>query len=116
MACSYCSTYVAFAVQNEQFIEQNDIVFIIIPTKEYEIYGIAEIDDISKIKAEQIVEVNINKENIQGVISDIYTSNIQQTKHKIKINFAKTENVYPSAIYKGLVRISETNVFSKIFR
>jgi hypothetical protein len=109
---------IIFSVKNEQFIEQNDIAFIIISANEYETYGIAEIDDISKIKMKQIVEINVNKENIKGIISDIYVSNLQPTKHKIKIDFIKIENIniHPSQTYNGLVVISEKNIFEKIFK
>ncbi|MDR2651624.1 MAG: hypothetical protein LBC68_04850 [Prevotellaceae bacterium] len=116
--CKCAINNILYSVKSKQFVNKDELLFIINPANNYEIFGIADItkNDSEKIKTGQIVNINIgNDENVQGMISDIYTINPEQTKYRLKINIT-TDRIYPNSKYEGTVIISEKTVFQKIFK
>ncbi|MDR1197850.1 MAG: hypothetical protein LBK94_02405 [Prevotellaceae bacterium] len=111
---------IVFSVKNGQFVEKDDVIFIIISDDNYELYGIADItdkDDANKIKTGQIVNINIySDKTIQGIVSDIYAVNSGKTEYRLKISIAETDYIYLNSKYKGTVVVAEKTVFRKIFK
>ncbi|MDR1553880.1 MAG: hypothetical protein LBS69_10535 [Prevotellaceae bacterium] len=110
---------IVFSVKNGQFVNKNELLFIVNYAADYKTFGITDIteDIFRKIKTGQTVVINIDDDtNIQGIISDIYANNPGHTEYRIKIEINATNKLYPNSKYRGVVMISEKTVFQKIFR
>ncbi|MDR2065060.1 MAG: HlyD family secretion protein [Prevotellaceae bacterium] len=109
---------ILFSVKNRQFVDKNEILFIINPGDNFKIFGIADItkNDSKKIKTGQAVNIiAVDDINIQGVISDIYAINPEQSKYRLKISIDRTDKIYFDSKYEGNIVISEKTLFYKIF-
>jgi hypothetical protein len=111
---------IAVSAKNGQIVEEGEVIFIIIPTENYKIYGTANIteDEADKIKTGQVVNINIDTTNVIGIISDIHKLPIatEQHNYRIKIDFEETADIYTQSTAKGIVTISEKSFFRKIFK
>jgi hypothetical protein len=110
---------IAASVKNGQTVKKNEVIFIIIPSENYSIYGISDVspNEAKNIKKGQQIAITIDTTNIQGTISDIYKLPIsaEQNSYRIKIDIEKPYNLYPQSVVQGVVTISEKKLFEKIF-
>ncbi|MDR3286935.1 MAG: hypothetical protein LBT27_05790 [Prevotellaceae bacterium] len=105
-------------VKNKQFVKKNELIGLNIPSENYCIYGLSDVNETEKIKIGQTVNINIDNTNqTQGVISDIYklTLNTENNKYRLKIDMKNNDNIQPESILKGIVIFSEKTFFRKIF-
>ncbi|MDR2127324.1 MAG: HlyD family efflux transporter periplasmic adaptor subunit [Prevotellaceae bacterium] len=115
--CKCAVKNILFSVNNKQFVSENEILFIVNSTDNYEIFGIADItkDDTKKIHKGQTVNIIADDMNVEGTVSDIYAINPEQTRYRLKINISVPNNMYFDSKYQGIITVSEKSLFLKIF-